>query len=66
MTARWDDCLVVLELARQDAKVDYPARLLVDDVDDFGDSWRILVTGHDDGTGRMSAGSRASRRKAPT
>jgi hypothetical protein len=46
-----DDCLVILKLARQDAKVDYPVGWLVDDVDDFGGGWRILVTGHDDGTG---------------
>jgi hypothetical protein len=32
-------------------KVDYPAGGLVDDIDDFGDGWRILVTGDDDGTG---------------
>jgi hypothetical protein len=46
-----DDCLVVLKLARQDAEVDHPAGRLVDDVDDFGDGWCILVTGDHDGTG---------------
>jgi hypothetical protein len=48
-------------------KVDYPASRLVDDVDDFGDGRRILVTGDDDGTGLDErAWSRASRRKAHT
>jgi hypothetical protein len=28
-------------------KVDCPAGWLVDDIDDFGDGWRILVTGDD-------------------
>jgi len=45
-----DNCLIVLEQARQDVKVDYPACRLVDDIDDLGDGWRITVTGDDDGT----------------
>jgi hypothetical protein len=32
-----DNCLVVLELARQDTEVDYPASRLVDQIDDLGD-----------------------------
>jgi hypothetical protein len=31
--------------------VDHPPGRLVDNIDDFGDGWRILVTGDDDGTG---------------
>jgi hypothetical protein len=46
-----DNCLVVLDQARQDTKVDHPVGRLVDNVDDFGNGWRILVTGDDDGTG---------------
>jgi hypothetical protein len=46
-----DNCLIVLEQARQDAEVDHPAGRLVDDIHDLGDGWRILVTGDDDGTG---------------
>jgi hypothetical protein len=31
--------------------VDHLAGRLVDNIDDFGDGWRILVSGDDDGTG---------------
>jgi hypothetical protein len=52
-----DDCLVVLQLAWQDVEVNYPAGWLVDDVDDLGDGWRILVTSDDDGAGPRRCGS---------
>src|ERR1051326_3798246 len=38
-------CLVVLEQPRQDTNMDHPAGRLVNDVDDFGGGWRILVAG---------------------